>query len=331
MNAFRLLACLPGATLRLGGSAATVALLASAAFPAAAQPALPQLPGGAPSLTAPAPAAQQPVGEPQGAPFPSMVRPGGQAAQRPAGSVPLPLSTEQMTLDERTMNGALGRAGQQVDERLSNLRVGSGQLAPPDTSAYRGELEEMAAIQRQLRLLDLKQKQANAAIALWSTVYDPRREEDAARALADARRAAEAPPPPPAAAAAQAAATQPDLQPFPRVLSIVGTGGSLRATLLVPYTGELQARVGTILPGERRVSSITAEGVTVSDPKMGTVALGYGDSVPLSPPPAVQRQASGPSMPQAMTPMMIPQISPMPQPPIQPGFPMPGAIQQPPR
>lgn len=311
----------------LRNSAAAAAILALAAAPAVAQPSLVALPG-APTA-APAFAPPPVVGAPAeaaaaaGAPFASMVR-GQQGQQQRQGSGPqLPLSTEPMAIDQTQMNGALARAGQQVDDRLENLRIGSGQLTPPDTSGYRGELDEMASIQRQLRLLELKQKQANAAIQLWSTVYDPRREENAARAAVEARQAAEAPAAAPAQQQGQAQqqarpqAEEAQPLPFPRVLSVRGTGSSLRATLLVPYTGELDASVGTVLPGERRVTRITADGVAVSDPKLGAVALGYGDSVPLMPP--VPARAAQPTMMNpsfSPPPMVFSQPPPPPPPPV---------------
>ena len=125
-----------------------------------------------------------------------------------------------------------------------------------------------------------------AAVAADKAAADKAAADKAATTATTAAASASA-----SAAAAQAAAGPSAPEPFPKVLSITGQlptpghrDGMLKATLLVPYVGEVNAVVGTQLPGKRRVSSISAEGVSVSDPRLGTVPLGYGDSVPLTPP-----------------------------------------------
>ncbi|MFC6050866.1 type IV pilus biogenesis protein PilP, partial [Methylobacterium hispanicum] len=51
--------------------------------------------------------------------------------------------------------------------------------------------------------------------------------------------------------------------PKPLVASIHGSGGSLRAVVLVPYVGQFTVRAGTQLPEGMRVASVTDNGVEV--------------------------------------------------------------------
>ncbi len=313
---------------------------------------------GTPGTAAAAPG--QPGGAPVGstvggAPFPGMIQ-GGPGQQGAAARPPVPLSGQPMSIDDAEVRNRITRMGEQVNDRLGNLRVGSGDLAAPDLSPRRSELEERASAERQLRELELRQRQADAAMKLWATVYDPRREEDAARRAAAAAEGAAAgspgtqmapgtaipiapssqapsaapvvtvpqlvPPQPTAAApatpapAAERAPTRADL-PMPKVVTIRGGGsGPLTAQILVPYVGEVAAEVGTRLPGDRRVTRITASSVIISDPDLGTIPLGFGDSVALAPPAAAQRApAVTPiNVPQApqFPPITVPQLPPVP-------------------
>jgi hypothetical protein len=241
--------------------------------------------------------ATEPRGDnpPIGVPLPSLLQGNNAASIKPGAGIPD--STQTFGLDNKRVDSVLDRMVKQADDRVSkiNTEPQSGSMTPPDVTPYRSDLQQMSDIQRQLRLMDLKQKQAEAAMKYWSTVYDPRKEEDVAKGASvkdekpDAVKSSTpvgplgpvgtnanpAPPPMPAEA------LKTDL-PLPKVVSIMG-GSSLKAVLLVPYIGEMQAHVGTTLPGDRRVVKISSEGVNVEDPKLGVITLGYGDSVPLSP------------------------------------------------
>ena len=273
-----------------------------------------------------------------GAPFPSMAVQG----QKP----PLPLSNQPMGITTQRTGEDMQQLQQQTADRMNELRNGTG-LGTPDVSPYGSELQEMAAIQRRTRLLQAKRQEAEAAIAVYGVLYDSRREEEAARKAKEvkerqekeakekeekaeqARIAALTPPPPPVPVKAvavpsaqqpvntQPVAAQPQApqsaaatiqeMPLPRIVTIWGTGTSLKATLLVPYVGEISATTGTSLPGDRKVVSVSNSGVVVKDPKLGNLSLGYGDSVPAAPPVV---QAAATRFPN--TPLTIPQMPPMP-------------------
>lgn len=288
--------------LRLASAAAFAAVL-GASFSVMAQPVLPvaqtsgQLGLGQAGPVVPAPPRSAPGTPPPvaktadqgpGVPFPSM-RPGAKPPE-------IPLSTEKMDLDQSSVDTKMRRALQQSDTRVQELVAGNGHLDSPDISAHRGDLLEMSDLQFQSRLLDARQAVADKTMKYWATVHDNKREEEARIAAAAAAVAPAAPPatiataPAPLPLGAHGVSVQDGTQdksdqivPFAKVVSIIGTGDSLKAILLVPYVGEVKATIGTVLPGNRRVSRISADGVYVSDPKNGTVALGFGDSVPLLP------------------------------------------------
>ena len=71
------------------------------------------------------------------------------------------------------------------------------------------------------------------------------------------------------------------LDPLPVVVEIVGSAGHLEARLLVPYFGEVIARIGMTLPNGMKVTSITAAKViaTMNGVKQ---TLPFGTSVPAS-------------------------------------------------
>ena len=93
-----------------------------------------------------------------------------------------------------------------------------------------------------------------------------------------------------------------DNAPKPLVASVHGSGGSLRAVVLVPYVGQFTVRAGSSLPGGMKVVSISDAGVTVSkDGKR--IPLAFGTEVPriqpcllyTSPSPRDKRQSRMPS------------------------------------
>ncbi len=253
-----------------------------------------------------------------GVPFPSMVQ---------QGTRPVPLSNQPLPLDPSRTQSNMGQLERQVGERMQQLRTGAGVgqpaggaavpggMTPPSIAGYAGELQELAQTQRNIRVLQARRQEAEAAMQLYNLLFDARREDEAARRQErereDRSRTLSSADPSASPSAPQATASQAAFEaasrmelPLPRIVTVAGSGSALRATLLVPYIGEVTARPGTMLPGERRVTSVTADGVTISDPRLGRVSLGFGDSVPAAPP---QRIPSLPGVP--------PQIPGIPQPP----------------
>jgi type IV pilus biogenesis protein PilP len=262
------------------------------------------------------------VGKPgaPGVPFPQLL---GEPSPALPGEVKVPLASTPISMDQPHTDKTLDSMTGQVDTRLDDLKVGSGDMSSPDTSGYSSELDAMAEQQREIRLLTLKQTRADLAMKLWATTFDPRR-ENAAAAKADkagddasastdstsgaavdpslpglpssSSAAQSANPTAPALTAAQAAAQQAAADaaaqaalPMPVTVSITGNafGAPLVATILVPYVGEVSAKVGTRLPGHRRVIRVSPDAVEISDPVLGTVPLSFGSSVALSPPALV--------------------------------------------
>lgn len=258
------------------------------------------------------PASQNPAIPSQGVlPFPSM-------AEKESGDerkLVKPPPGQNMSLQNKKIDDDMERLENQVNERMSQMRVGSnaektigadvpaagaapgsGNLSPPDMSGYRDELSEMGEEERQIRLLKLKQERASLAMRLWNTLYDPREfvngglpqeseQSKKDKSAEDKKPVAALPPPvlPMPITAPVVEQSEKQALPYPKILEISGTGSRLQATLLVPYLGEMSVVGGTVLPGGRKVEEVSAQGVTVTDPEMGTVPLGYGDSVPLSP------------------------------------------------
>jgi hypothetical protein len=284
------------------------------------------------------PGARSAVG---GAPYPSMVSPPGQTQGRPN----VLLSSEPMRNNDQDMRQRLQRMSSDVETRMQGLRIGSGQLSPPSFDGRMGELHARASAERNIREFEVRQREMEAAIKLWATTYDPRREEEAARAQRERRAEAATPPgnrsPTPADVTPNApprnTATAPDANrqanrsdapsnsgtgassntrrsldvPMPKIVSITGGGDTaLRATLLIPYIGEAPARIGTVLPGGRKVLRITEETVVVLDPVFGEASLGFGDSVPLTPPqPRTSTENARPTIGQPFSvPMPQPQM-----------------------
>ena len=273
----------------------------------------------------------------QGVPFPNMV---------PGTPRSTPLSNRSMGVDTNQTGKNMEQINTQTAQRLGEIKAGIGATSPsggpvsqpnisggglqnPNLSGYASELQELAALQRSTRLLQARRQEAEAAMAVWGVLYDPRREDEAMRIEKDAKEAKEKEVKDKEAAERARPSTQlssvggipnslgvvsgPDAIeaamkmdiPLPKIYLQFGSGKELRATLLVPYVGEVPASPGYPLPGGRVVVSVTKNGVIVRDPRMGLVTLGYGDSVPAQPPSQSQPQGQ-PNIP----PLFNPQSSP---------------------
>lgn len=68
--------------------------------------------------------------------------------------------------------------------------------------------------------------------------------------------------------------------PDPVVADITGAAGSIKAKILIPYMGEINAKRGDLLPNGQKVVSVTSNGVTVARQDGTPVMLGFGKTVP---------------------------------------------------
>lgn len=101
-----------------------------------------------------------------------------EAEEESAPRVPRPGEDEEMSLER--FKDDYSTLKEMVDRRLGQLSVDgtfdpSGEsyegLPGVDTSAYRSELDQQAAIQREIRLLNLRLQQAKVATELWELLY----------------------------------------------------------------------------------------------------------------------------------------------------------------
>lgn len=218
----------------------------------------------------------------------------GLPAHAPTASPPSPLAAGGSRDDGQnavpTLDGAEGAVEKlmsEADGRLSKLSGGA--LPNADVSSHQSDLDAMAAIQRDIQILQLKNQKAELATTLWKTLNDLENPEEKERAsgatTSTGPDVVSVPPPPAAAAPAVTAAPKVDEPPaLPVIVSLSGVGNALRANLLVPYKGEITVRSGDVLPNGMRVVTVTSTGVVVRDGKK-TWSLGFGSEVPSAPPP----------------------------------------------
>lgn len=105
---------------------------------------------------------------------------GSSSSQGSQSDQPMPPPGEPTSLDgfDSLMDGL----NEQVNTRLEQLEVNGGgsesdsdgSLPGPDISSYQGDLDQMAASQRQIKLLEVKLRQAELAKQVWQTIHkDP--------------------------------------------------------------------------------------------------------------------------------------------------------------
>jgi len=201
-----------------------------------------------------------------------------------------PSSDHAAGFDEGIISHRIEEAEAAADQRLAQMKISEQAMAPADTNSYGGELQDMAATQRQIRLLELKQREADLAIKLWSTVNDGKRDGGAGSGnVAHLSLDGVAP-----AGMVPFQAGDPTRAPLPRVVSIIGVGSDIRATVLIPYEGQTIVTNGQDLPGGLHVAKISTAGVIVTDELGRTFALGFGNRVPATPPGTFAANARSP-------------------------------------
>ena len=203
---------------------------------------------------------------------------GGNKTKAPS----LPGPSESMAVDHNAVMQKENNMISQADARVAQVINGNNKNT---TDSNEGELKEIARIQEQIQLLDAKQALADRAVKYWATVNNSQPDKPATPTPAAVTTTTPQAPTNKNNSDAGFASVEQQL-PFPKIVSIIG-GGRLKATLLVPYVGEVEAHIGTVLPGNRQVTSITTDGVQINDPKIGSVSLGFGDSVAATQTPAL--------------------------------------------
>jgi type IV pilus biogenesis protein PilP len=248
------------------------------------------LPGGGPSqhgpygqpgivpvaVSAPQPSiapAPQPGFQPQGAPVPTALPPGPTGlgdGEAPSGQIQQKLEALRVRAEERL--GQLDNAAPIVSgSQLQQMQ--QRQLRIRDTLMMLQEAKALGDIMKQL---DDMGGSGGVKTAPAPSEEDTKRKIDEAVQQALAQKKLEE-----------------DNAPKPLVASVHGSGGSLRAVVLVPYVGQFTVRQGSGLPGGMKVVSISEAGVTVvKDGKR--IPLAFGTEVPrIQPASAVGGQPVG--------------------------------------
>ena len=85
-----------------------------------------------------------------------------------------PLSSEEMPLTSQKINSQVDDVIKQAKMRMSRVNVGSGDL--PDVHEESGTLDDEIKAAKELRAMTIEQAKVEAAIKLWKTAYDGKRE-----------------------------------------------------------------------------------------------------------------------------------------------------------
>jgi hypothetical protein len=201
--------------------------------------------------------------KPVGLPMPSL-NPSNSTAS-------LPMSNQPMNMNSKSIDGVINNTTSEADKRLSALQINtpvdsaqpptekvvSGDLPSVDTSGYGSELQSMSEIQRQIDLLDLKQKQAEAASKLWSTLFNAQAEAGVVDSSSNSNSTL--------GSMAQTGAIKMSLDKTPKIFSI-GCTPLCSANIIIPYVGvENNVHTGETLNNGDKVVSITYDSVMVED------------------------------------------------------------------
>lgn len=241
---------------KLQTNAAAAAILAALALPAHAQQA-----------PAPAPAELTLPGADEKAPPPPVALPKGASIDGAQDKV----------------RGLAAEAGKSLEDL-----VGSAM-----TPRSKAEVGELANRQRRLMDLEYQLKEAKLAKQLWVEINgdDSKEKDSEISRLQGEKESLQAEIIRLTSMQMQSTARTAD--PDPVVAEITGAGGSMRAKVLVPYSGEFMVERGTVLPNGMKVVSVGKDGVTVMS---GDVRkpLAFGSAVPRSRPSAAPMAAAAP-------------------------------------
>lgn len=205
-----------------------------------------------------------------------------------------------------------------IQALLDDLRRRMDEIATaqsPGGQAAVGEVEELIAIQRRLRILELRQREAQILADMMASLRRARSEF-----------AGDDPAPDPAPASVPPPLSQTPANMDFRILSVSGSGEALRAAVWSERTGRINVTAGTRLPDGTVISRVEVDGIWVRRP-------GSDVEIPLGQAESGQATAAG-------TPPIV-SIAPPPSPPpaslsrppsfSQPPFLSGGGAQQPPR
>ena len=225
--------------------------------------------------------------QPNAAVPPAPVSGAAQIPQQPAGGMDTPPTVGN---EDPAMRQNLNGADEYVDtmQGAANSRL-QGLIGNSSNAGASGsELEEMMRIRRSNLLLGLKREEADLAVGLWGALFNNEHAQAwRDREASEQERIREEQQEANAAAAAQAAVVtqqgSPTVKPMPVVYEIInGT-----ATILAPGSGELYARVGTILPNGMKVVSIGSTVVVEDEGKQFSLGFGTQTSTPAAPNPGL--------------------------------------------
>lgn len=214
--------------------------------------------------------------------------------QQPAGGMDTPPTVGN---EDPAMRQNLNGAAEYVDtmQGAANSRLQGLIGNSTNAGASGGELEEMMRIRRSNLLLGLKREEADLAVGLWGALFNNEhaqawreREANEQERIREEQQEANA------AAAAQASVAPsqgtPAFEPMPVVYEIInGT-----ATILAPGSGELYARVGTVLPNGMKVVSIGSTVVVEDEGKQFSLGFGTQTSTPAAATPSLSGGAATP-------------------------------------
>lgn len=208
---------------------------------------------------------------PAGAPAPA------QLSLPEAGAQPAPMALPQGA----SIEGAQDKVRSMATEAGKSLDQLVGTAITPRIAAEVGGLAD-----RQRRLMDLEYqlKEAKLAKELWVELNgdDAKKKDEEIARLQGEKDSLQAEI---VRLSAQQVTAARAADPDPVVAEITGAGGTMRAKVLVPYSGEFMVERGTTLPNGMRVVSVTKEGVTVAMGDLRKV-LAFGNAVPRSRPVA---------------------------------------------
>lgn len=150
------------------------------------------------------------------------------------------------------------------------------------TPRSKAEVGELANRQRRLMDLEYQLKEAKLAKELWVELNgdDSKEKDEEISRLQGEKESLQAEI---VRLSSAQMSTVKVADPDPVVAEITGAGGTMRAKVLVPYSGEFMVERGTTLPNGMKVLGVSKEGVTVAAGEVRKT-LAFGSAVPRSRP-----------------------------------------------